>query len=919
MALIKFTKDPEFIIKCIKRRDKFRIGQWEVEDLIRNLGDSKYVLKCIKQYRELSFNLDFIIRLLEQYPNIYFEHFDEIIETFKEEQFYEDFIKRTLGDVELDEKNNPVITKEIRKLFLSDFRAIEQKYVKQFKNELPEIISKWQTVEKQIQIKKANSILNDGLEMRKGIKEILNALRTLKRPTPINASEIELDKLPESKEIGVDIQFSTNPETDVKRAYAVATKMDEIKPEKKFPDFSTETEEIIVEICHPQDKHAILSGYETGSCFRPNGKGGDSTENGGSLFEYCLTTPYGGVLKCKGKKDNKVYMGTPILINGNVLLLHSYETKNFLKNKEVNKAIEEAIKNAIKLSNGKIRAVFSTNINTGFGRFNVEQNLVINQFFKPYTEKEYKNFLYMYNRQIISPLIKNVVLAMYYKGKILTGNEIVDFFNEKCNGDEQTFISTLGLELGEITTNYEFSKKNTTQEFKIENVELVDKFYDLYQKKEKEIQILLLIKEKVKIEAKKEILESDRIRIKNIDEELKKYEDIFLGNELKNEVERRIEESLNESIRLFSGDDIWIIADYFGITKDDINKAIEQEVDNKFRAKPMTSKSESKRTKTEKRRIISKIRQSGNEYLISLIPKIIDNSIEEEQLQGIEQAGIDTSKYVELCVNKEERFDIQKSLQSKRENIIREMKKSSEIIERIVSEKVFQTITAEEIKLKIIQDIVVEIKSKIYEFYKKKKDNESLTEDDKEMINKRIHELEIENTISSFVKNGELREEKFEQYGIDVKEIYSKYLNNIDGEKRKIKLRNLKKIKASITLGIKTRENWIGIKNRITQGKYQNTEKEPITERAIYGNSWYIEYLVGEKPVIYIRENATEEEKEDLKEALKEELERMDSTYHRKMSMETIEQIASKVPESQIEEARKVTQDMFRLSFDRNE
>ena len=168
MALIKFTKDPEFIIKCIKRRDKFRIGQWEVEDLIRNLGDSKYVLKCIKQYRELSFNLDFIIRLLEQYPNIYFEHFDEIIETFKEEQFYEDFIKRTLGDVELDEKNNPVITKEIRKLFLSDFRDIEQKYVKQFKNELPEIISKWQTVEKQIQIKKANSILNDGLEMRKG-------------------------------------------------------------------------------------------------------------------------------------------------------------------------------------------------------------------------------------------------------------------------------------------------------------------------------------------------------------------------------------------------------------------------------------------------------------------------------------------------------------------------------------------------------------------------------------------------------------------------------------------------------------------------------------------------------------------------------------------------------------------------------
>ena len=61
------------------------------------------------------------------------------------------------------------------------------------------------------------------------------------------------------------------------------------------------------------------------------------------------------------------------------------------------------------------------------------------------------------------------------------GKEIIEWFNKEYNKDENAFKEKLDLEFGTVEENYEFGKKKVKQEITIENSQLVDKTYTLYQ------------------------------------------------------------------------------------------------------------------------------------------------------------------------------------------------------------------------------------------------------------------------------------------------------------------------------------------------------------------------------------------------------------------------------------------------------
>ena len=908
--LLQQTKDIE-TSKTILREyiQSNKVSDWGLSRLFKSVNYPEFAIECFKDYKSFNLKLDFIIIFMNTYTDFFFKKFEDILDIFKKEDNYERFIRNQIGEVELDRNNNPIIPKELKELFSL---VADSNNMKDFRGKLPEIISKWELIKKQILYKKATHLLNDDLELQGRIKEIISAVNVLKRKMPQNASEMELYNTPGFEVVGSSNRYTQKPETAVERSYEIATKMDRMVAEKKFPDFSLETDDIVVEVCHPQDKSAMFFGYDTDCCFIPNGVADKSDKIKDNFVDYCLTTPYGGVVRFKSKDNGQLCMGSQILRNGNMLMFHSYESKNEKEDERVDYALKQSAKKAIELSNGKIKVVFMGNLHST--RLNLKDKIIIGSNFKAYTEAEYEKYANMHNNLNE----RNIVLAFEYNGKVLIGNEIVEFFNQECRGDNKEFVKKLGLEYGEVNDTYEFQRRKMSQKINIDNSKLVGTFYQLYKTNEKERTILALIKEKRRLERKTEKSPEVEKLLNFIEQELRNYPEANMYHNLdEKQIASRLKRNFENSCNLFAGDSIETIIDFYGITEEEINHELEEIVERESKNKKISHEKMSEKAKRAKNQLISQIIHSNNENLLLLKQKIARGTITIEELNELKQQGIVTKDYEEAFINKQKTVDSEKSLQDKKRNQIRQMKKNTRIIEKIVAEKLFSNVTDEELEMRMYKEVSKEVKFKIYQYYLNQAEGKMIAEDEKERISGKIHELYLEATIKEYIEKGIIREDvakKLNLYGIDLQAICRKHSGDKDTERRKIRLEKLDKLKASVTIGIRKKENWIGIKNRITQGKYQNTEKEPITERAIYGNSWYIEFLVGEKPVIYIREDAIEEEKADLKEALKEELKRIDTF----VSMDAMEKIASKVPKSKIEEAKKVIEDMLKSSFERN-
>ena len=124
--------------------------------------------------------------------------------------------------------------------------------------------------------------------------------------------------------VGYDTQFTYKPEQAPARAVELSRKMEGVFT-KKFPNVHLQKGTYHMDVFHPQDRNMISAGYRCGCCFRPNGNADNMGENN-SLLTYCASTLYGGGIEMKDN-DGKTIMFAPIMRNGNVLMIHSVETK----------------------------------------------------------------------------------------------------------------------------------------------------------------------------------------------------------------------------------------------------------------------------------------------------------------------------------------------------------------------------------------------------------------------------------------------------------------------------------------------------------------------------------------------------------------------------------------------------------------
>ena len=930
--------EPEYTKQIIKRREEYGLSDDRILELIGKQDFPNFAIECMKSYKELGYNIDFLDKMFTKFPELFFMEFDNILSIYKMEgeTKYKEFIREKLGNVELDENGNPIIPNDLKEAFSPDCsRDIAEKALKR----LNEIIKNWEVIKKQIQYNRANSIINGGLEQQGKMKEIVTALNVLKAKKPTNSSEYDLWSTHGAEQIVLDIQYVEKYETATERAYGIAVKMDNTKTEKHFPDFSLEHSDVIVEVLHPQDKSGILLGYDAHCCFRPNGNADNLARNEYSLFQYCLTTPYGGIIRFRGKEDNEVYMGTPILRNGNMLMFHSYETKNSKSVKEVNEALEEAAVQAIKLSNGNIKAVFMTDLYTGADRLNIKDKLEISNIFQAYTEEEYEKYEGMMTNLNDTVSRKNVVLAIEVDGQILTGEKIKEFYDKECGGNEQTFKEKVGLESGKVHDTYEFGKRITKQEIRIENSDLVDTFDRKYKEIEKErtfIAKIIELREALKgVYDEKTITELiylDGEIIKALEEkpEFRTYCELS-----RDDLKRAMEQKNKESFNIFTANNLSIIENHYGISEKDIDKILEQEFDEEMSKMEKSKEVESNSAKRARSAIISQIKKNGNREFTYLITKVAKNDLTEEELEELEKNGISTKDYVNLCINGTGKIDSDKVLRDKKANQVRKKKKDKRVRERVVSEILFSDVTDEELSRQVFDDTIKDIKSAIYQYYINKEEDGKITELKKQQIEQKIHNLNLEKNLNELLEKGyiddSVRRELME-YGVNMEAVYKKYSSMPQVEKRKIRLAKFDRMKANITTSMKKIENWKNIKERIineekheeNEDKKQKNEdhsqdEQGVLDKVVFGNKWYIEFIKDRTPNIYLSENATEEEKEGLKIALRQEISKARNSEVTKIDMQTMKQAVSFVTIGDKETASKILEDVIKETDSRGE
>ena len=123
--------------------------------------------------------------------------------------------------------------------------------------------------------------------------------------------------------VGIQNQYTANPQQAPARAVQLSRMM-ENKTTKKIPNVNLDYGSYNIKIFNPQDRNLISGGYRSGCCFRPNGIADNSGKNN-SLLTYCCATEYGSGIEIKDS-NGKTLMFSPVLRNGNVLMIHSFET-----------------------------------------------------------------------------------------------------------------------------------------------------------------------------------------------------------------------------------------------------------------------------------------------------------------------------------------------------------------------------------------------------------------------------------------------------------------------------------------------------------------------------------------------------------------------------------------------------------------
>lgn len=123
--------------------------------------------------------------------------------------------------------------------------------------------------------------------------------------------------------VGIQTQYTVNPKLAPARAVELSRMMEPIIS-LKIPNANLNFGTYYIKIFHPQDRNLISGGYRTGCCFRPKGDADNYGQNY-SLLAYCCSSEYASGIEIRDH-EGKTLMFSPILRNGNVLVIYSFES-----------------------------------------------------------------------------------------------------------------------------------------------------------------------------------------------------------------------------------------------------------------------------------------------------------------------------------------------------------------------------------------------------------------------------------------------------------------------------------------------------------------------------------------------------------------------------------------------------------------
>lgn len=240
-------------------------------------------------------------------------------------------IEKINADLDLTEIDKK---KKIKKL--NENYNIYCKEIRTFISKLSSIINGWDIIEEEFIRKQNLSKLNIKLNIPQ-INEIMDNLALVRKEIQTsNKQEIKKIRIPDYQTrdypllksdlfdyVGIQNQYTIKPELAPKRAVELSRMM-EHKTTKKFPNINLRFKQYTIKVFNPQDRNLISAGYRCGCCFRPNGTGDNCGQNDG-LLAYCVNSEYGGGIEINDD-EGKTLMFSPLLRNGNILMLHSFET-----------------------------------------------------------------------------------------------------------------------------------------------------------------------------------------------------------------------------------------------------------------------------------------------------------------------------------------------------------------------------------------------------------------------------------------------------------------------------------------------------------------------------------------------------------------------------------------------------------------
>ena len=254
----------------------------------------------------------------------------------------EEYIKKEIEKIQ----SNTDLSGEDKKQRINELNSSFNKYcssVRDFIKNFNFIFNNWDIIEEEFLKKQSVSKLKIKLnitqvnEIAANIQEVRKTIKTKKvRKGFSEKQQSRYRRIPgyEPRDypliqsdvfdyVGIQNQYTANPQQAPARAVQLSRMM-ENKTTKKIPNVNLDYGSYNIKIFNPQDRNLISGGYRSGCCFRPNGNADNSGKNN-SLLTYCCATEYGSGIEIKDS-NGKTLMFSPVLRNGNVLMIHSFET-----------------------------------------------------------------------------------------------------------------------------------------------------------------------------------------------------------------------------------------------------------------------------------------------------------------------------------------------------------------------------------------------------------------------------------------------------------------------------------------------------------------------------------------------------------------------------------------------------------------